>query len=214
MPSLALSQPRTLSDALLPRHADSRRWMVDAILITLFSGFVALSARISIPLPFTEVPVTGLTLGVLFTGAVLGSRRGALALLLYLIEGAAGLPVFAPSAVLPPGIGRLLGPTGGYLIASPLAAAIAGLLAERGWDRRLLWTALAMLIGNLLIYAVAIPWLMLFKGSLSLALAQGMLPFIPGDLVKIAVAAGALPGGWMLVHKVRGGRDSTQTDSP
>ena len=214
MPSLALSQPRTLSDALLPRHADSRRSMVDAILITLFSGFVALSARISIPLPFTEVPVTGLTLGVLFTGAVLGSRRGALALLLYLIEGAAGLPVFAPSAVLPPGIGRLLGPTGGYLIASPLAAAVAGLLEERGWDRRLLWTALAMLIANLLIYVVAIPWLMLFKGSLSLALAQGMLPFIPGDLVKIAVAAGALPGGWMLVHKVRGGRDSTQTDSP
>ena len=214
MPSLALSQPRTLSDALLPRHADSRRWMVDAILITLFSSFVALSARISIPLPFTEVPVTGLTLGVLFTGAVLGSRRGALALLFYLIEGAAGLPVFAPSAVLPPGIGRLLGPTGGYLIASPLAAAVAGLLAERGWDRHLLWTALAMLIANLLIYVVAIPWLMVFKGSLSLAFAQGMLPFIPGDLVKIAVAAGALPGGWMLVHKVRGGRDSTQTDSP
>jgi biotin transport system substrate-specific component len=188
--------------------------MVDTILVTLFSGFVALSARISIPLPFTEVPVTGLTLGVLFTGAVLGSRRGALALLLYLLEGAAGLPVFAPSAVLLPGIGRLIGPTGGYLIASPLAAAVAGLLAERGWDRRLLWTALAMLIANLLIYVVAIPWLMLFKGSLWLALAQGMLPFIPGDLVKIAVAAGALPGGWMLVRKVRTGGDGTQTDSP
>jgi biotin transport system substrate-specific component len=133
---------------------------------------------------------------------------------LYLLEGAAGLPVFAPSAVLLPGIGRLLGPTGGYLIASPLAAAVAGLLAERGWDRRLLWTALAMLIANLLIYVVAIPWLMLFKGSLWLALAQGMLPFIPGDLVKIAVAAGALPGGWMLVHKVGTGGDGTQTDSP
>ena len=214
MPSLALNRPRTLSDALLPRHTGAQRWMVDAILVTLFSGFVALSARISIPLPFTEVPVTGLTLGVLFTGAVLGSRRGALALLLYLIEGAVGLPVFAPSAVLPPGIGRLLGPTGGYLIASPLAAAIAGLLAERGWDRRLLWTALAMLIANLLIYVVAIPWLMLFKGSLWLALTQGMLPFMPGDLVKIAVATGALPGGWMLVHKVRGDRHGTQMDSP
>ena len=212
MPSFALSQPRTLSDAVLPRHADTHGWVVDAILVTLFSGFVALSARIAIPLPFTEVPVTGLTLGVLFTGAVLGSRRGALALLLYLIEGAAGLPVFAPSAVLPPGIGRLLGPTGGYLIASPLVAAVAGLLAERGWDRRLMWTALAMLIANLLIYVVAIPWLMLFKGSLWLALAQGMLPFIPGDLVKIAVATGALPGGWMLLHKVRGGRNGTPTD--
>ncbi len=203
MPSLILSRPRTLADAMLPWYTSSPQWIGDAILITLFSGLVAMTARIAIPLPFTEVPVTGQTLGVLFTGAVLGRRRGGLALLLYLLEGAAGLPVFAPSAVLPPGIGRLLGPTGGYLLASPLAAGVAGLLAERGWDRRLLWSALAMLIGNAVIYVVAIPWLTLFKGSLWLALEQGMLPFIPGDLFKIAVAAAALPGAWALVRRVR-----------
>ncbi len=167
----------------------------------LFSGLVALSARIAIPLPFTEVPVTGQTLGVLFTGAVLGSRRGALALLLYLVEGAVGLPVFAPSVALPPGIGRLLGPTGGYLLSFPLVAGAVGLLAERGWDQRLRTAALAMLVGNLLIYLVAVPWLARFTGSLWLALLTGMFPFIPGDLLKIALAAVALPGGWALVRR-------------
>src|SRR5918911_2277414 len=113
MSSLA-AQPRTLVDVVLPRP---RSWLFDAALVATFSAFVALTAQVEIPLQ--PVPITLQTLGVLFTGAVLGSRRGALALLLYLLEGIAGLPVFAPSAVLPPGIGRLLGPTGGYLVASP-----------------------------------------------------------------------------------------------
>ncbi|HSH77808.1 MAG TPA: biotin transporter BioY [Herpetosiphonaceae bacterium] len=175
------------------------------MLVVLFSAFVALSARIAIPLPFTEVPLTGQTLAVLLTGGVLGSRRGALALLLYLVEGAIGLPVFAPSAALPPGIGRLLGPTGGYLLSFPLVAGIVGLLAERGWDRRLGPAALAMLAGNLLIYLVAVPWLALFTGSLWLALAKGMLPFIPGDLLKIAIASVALPSAWTLVRREHDG---------
>jgi biotin transport system substrate-specific component len=170
------------------------------MLVVSFSVFVALCARISIPLPFTEVPLTGQTLAVLLTGAVLGSRRGALALLLYLVEGAIGLPVFAPSAVLSPGIGRLLGPTGGYLISFPVVAGAIGLLAERGWDRRVRTAVLAMFAGNLLIYLVAVPWLALFTGDLWPALVKGMLPFIPGDLLKIAFAAIALPGGWALVR--------------
>lgn len=201
MPTRTLNGTRTLADALLNHRVPTRAWLYESGLVVLFSGLVALSARIAIPLPFTEVPVTGQTLGVLFTGAVLGSRRGALALLLYLVEGAVGLPVFAPSVALPPGIGRLLGPTGGYLLSFPLVAGAVGLLAERGWDQRLRTAALAMLVGNLLIYLVAVPWLARFTGSLWLALLTGMFPFIPGDLLKIALAAVALPGGWALVRR-------------
>jgi biotin transport system substrate-specific component len=195
-------RPRTLSDALLDQRA-AHTWLRDALLIVLFSGFVALTARISIPLPFTAVPITGQTLGVLLTGAVLGSRRGALALGLYLLEGALGLPVFAPSAVLAPGIGRLLGPTGGYLLAYPFAAGLVGLLAERGWDRRLALAALAMALGNLVIYAGGVAWLTLLLGKPGAAVLQGLVPFIPGDLVKIAIAAIALPGAWALVRRGR-----------
>ncbi len=198
--SLLSAHPRTLSDALLDRRV-ARSWLRDAALIVLFSGFVALTARISIPLPFTAVPITGQTLGVLLTGAVLGSRRGALALGLYLLEGAIGLPVFAPSAVLAPGIGRLLGPTGGYLLAYPFAAGIVGWLAERGWDRRLWWTAVAMIVGNLVIYTFGIAWLSIFLGNVQRALTVGLLPFIPGDLIKIAIAALVLPGAWSLVGR-------------
>src|ERR687886_1620838 len=143
MSSLA-AQPRTLVDVVLPRP---RSWLFDAALVATFSAFVALTAQVEIPLQ--PVPITLQTLGVLFTGAVLGSRRGAVALLLYLAEGAIGLPVFAGGAA---GIAYLLGPTGGYLISYPLAAGVVGWLAERGWDLRPLWTVPAMVIGNLAIY--------------------------------------------------------------
>lgn len=114
MPAFASSHPRTLIEALLRLGGVRHTWLYDSVLVVIFSAFVALSARIAVPLPLTEVPLTGQTLAVLLTGAVLGSRRGALALLLYLAEGAVGLPVFAPSVPLLPGIGRLFGPTGGY----------------------------------------------------------------------------------------------------
>ncbi len=104
MATLTINRTRTLCDALLNRRVTTRGWLYDSVLVVLFSAFVALSARIAIPLPFTEVPLTGQTLAVLLTGGVLGSRRGALALLLYLVEGAIGLPVFAPSAALPPAL--------------------------------------------------------------------------------------------------------------
>jgi biotin transport system substrate-specific component len=196
-----VTQPRTLTDVLLSRRGVSHSWLIDAVLIVSFSLFVALTARISIHVPFTPVPITGQTLGVLLTGAVLGSRRGALALLLYLFEGAIGLPVFAPSATLPPGIGRLIGPTGGYLLSYPLAAGLVGLLAERSWDRRLPLAALAMILGNLVIYVFGVAWLSWFVGSIQLAVLNGMLPFIPGDLLKIALAAAVLPGAWALVRR-------------
>ncbi len=192
--SSLIAQPRTLVDVLLPRQ--QRSWLFDVALIILFSAFVGLTAQVEVPL--LPVPLTLQTLGVLFTGAVLGGRRGALALLLYVAEGAVGLPVFASGAS---GVAYMLGPTGGYLIGFVFAAGVVGLLAERGWDRRLVWTMLAMAVGNLVIYAFGVAWLALVLGDLWNALIQGMLIFIPGDLIKLAIAALALPGGWALAHR-------------
>ncbi len=188
------TQPRTtLVDVLLSRQRSS--WALDAALILAFSVFVALTAKVQIPL--WPVPITLQTLAVLLTGAVLGSRRGALSLLLYLAEGAVGLPVFAGGA----GLAYVLGPTGGYLISYPIAAGLVGLLAERGWDRRPLWTALAMVLGNLVIYALGVTWLAVLLGDPGTAVVQGMLIFIVGDLIKVALATFALPGGWVLARQ-------------
>ena len=191
--SSLVTQPRTLVDVLLPRQ--QRSWLLDAALVVLFSAFVGLTAQVEIPL--WPVPLTLQTLGGLFTGAVLGGRRGALALLLYLAEGAVGLPVFAGGA----GIVYMLGPTGGYLVSYPVAAGLVGWLAERGWDRKLAWTTAAMSLGLLVIYAFGVVWLAGFLGDLWTALVQGMLIFIPGDLIKIAIATLALPGGWALARR-------------
>lgn len=201
MPSAVLPFPRTLSDALLPapRAGASTSLVRDAALVVIFSVLIALSAQVAIPLPFTPVPLTGQTFAVLFTGAVLGSRRGALALLLYLIEGTAGLPVFAPGGAV--GLARLLGPTAGYLWAYPLAAFVVGWLAERGWDRSVPRAALAMFVGNGVIWTLGVLWLSVLTGDLGTALLQGMLPFLPGDLLKIALAGLLLPGGWALVRR-------------
>jgi biotin transport system substrate-specific component len=194
MSSLVSRPHMTLADVLSPRQ--QRSWLLDAVLVVLFSAFVALTAQVEIPL--WPVPLTLQTLGVLFTGAVLGSRRGALALLLYLTEGALGLPVFAGGAS---GVGYMLGPTGGYLVGFVVAAGVVGRLAQRGWDRRLVWAAVAMVIGNVIIYACGVAWLAVFLGDLWGALVKGMLLFVVGDLIKIAVAALTLPGGWKLARR-------------
>ena len=194
MSSLVSRPYTTLADVLSPRQ--QRSWLLDAVLVVLFSAFVALTAQVEIPL--WPVPLTLQTLGVLFTGAVLGSRRGALALLLYLTEGALGLPVFAGGAS---GVGYMLGPTGGYLVGFVVAAGVVGRLAQRGWDRRLVWAAVAMVIGNVIIYACGVAWLAVFLGDLWGALVNGMLLFVVGDLIKIAVAALTLPGGWKLARR-------------
>lgn len=192
--SSLVTQPRTLVDVLLPRQ--QRSWLLDVGLVALFSAFVALTAQVELPL--WPVPITLQTFGVVFTGAALGSGRGALALLLYLAEGAAGLPVFAGGAS---GVAYMLGPTGGYLVGFVVAAGVVGWLAERGWDRRLIWTVLAMVVGNLAIYAFGVSWLAVYLGDLQTALVKGALFFVIGDLVKIAIAALALPGGWALARR-------------
>lgn len=190
-----------LVKTLWPRRSLAR----DLGLVLLASLFVALTARIAIPLPFTPVPITGQTLGILLVGAALGSRLGFLALLAYLVEGALGLPVFAGGTG---GVGRILGPTGGFLLAFPLAAGLVGLLVERyGLDRSFLGTLLAMLAGNALLYLLGLPWLGAwlmgvgkFQG-LGALLSMGMIPFLPGDLVKAVLAALLLPSAWRFLGR-------------
>lgn len=180
-----------LVEAIWPR-ADVKR---EAALILICSNLVALTAQVAIPLQ--PVPITGQTLGVLLVGALLGSKRGALALLVYLAEGAVGLPVFAGGTG---GLTRLAGPTGGYLLGFVLAAFLVGRLSERGWDRRFMITLIAMLAGNAAIYALGLPWLANFIGW-EMAFKAGLLPFIPGDLAKAMVAALLLPGAWAMVRQ-------------
>jgi len=177
-------------------------WVKKAALVVGFSLLVALSAQVVVPLPWTPVPVTLQTFAVLLTGALLGSRLGALALLAYLAEGAAGLPFFSAGRG---GAAHLLfAPTAGYLLAYPVAAYVTGLLAERGWDRRYLSAAAAMGLGSLVVLAGG--WLGLLRFyQPAQAFALGVAPFLAGDVVKIALAAAVLPSGWALVGRRRGG---------
>lgn len=183
-------RPTLLAEAIWP-GAGLRR---DAILILAGSLLLALTAQVAIPM--WPVPITGQTFGVLLVGALLGSRRGALSVLTYLAEGFIGLPVFAGGAA---GIARLLGPTGGYLLGFVVAAFVVGWLSERGWDRRALTTAAAMVVGNFVIYSFGASWLTSFVGW-ERALAVGVVPFLIGDAVKIGLAALALPFGWRLLR--------------
>jgi biotin transport system substrate-specific component len=186
----------TYADTLRP-SVKGYALLYDVALVVGGSLFVALSAQLAIPLPFSPVPVTGQTLAVLLTGMLLGSRRGSLSLLTYLVEGGLGLPVFAGGTA---GLARLTGPTGGYLIGFLAAAFLVGMLAERGWDRRTGTTFLAILLGNAVIYAFGLPWLAHFVGG-ERVLALGVLPFIPGDLWKLLLATMLLPWGWKLLNQ-------------
>lgn len=166
--------------------------LYNTVLVMGASILVALSAQIAIPLPFTPVPVTAQTLAVLLIGAVLGSARGALAILTYLAEGAVGLPVFAGGKA---GLAWLAGPTGGYLIGFVLAAFVTGYLAERKWDRNIFTSFLAMLIGNVIIFIFGLLVLQSYVG-MDNVLALGFYPFLVGDIVKLALATLLLPLGW------------------
>lgn len=155
------------------------------------SWLVALLALVQIPIG--PVPITGQTLGVLLVGMLLGSRKGAASLLLYLAQGAAGLPFFSAGG----GPLRLVGPTGGYLLGFMMAAFLVGALSQRGWDRSAWKTALAMAVGNLVIYVCGLMWLARFVPAESL-IEIGLLPFLLGDAVKIGLAVMLLPTAWRL----------------
>ncbi|HEX4207642.1 MAG TPA: biotin transporter BioY [Ktedonobacteraceae bacterium] len=196
---MAIAPGSTLVDYLVPaRPSRSMNIVRDGLLVIGFAALIAVTSRLEIRLPFTPVPITLQTLFVLLTGAALGSKRGALAMLAYLAAGAAGLPVFSGGAG---GFPYLLGVTAGYLWAFPLAAFAVGWLCERGLDRSFWTSALAMVPGTLIIYAIGVSWLALLTHiSLYQAFIAGMLPFIPGDLFKLVVAALLLPTAWMIVR--------------
>lgn len=181
----------TYADVLRPA-ARRQAILYDTVLVLTGAALVALAAQVAVYLPFNPVPVSGQTLAVLLVGALLGSRRGMLSLLVYLLEGAFGLPVFAGGVG---GVVTLLGPTGGYLLGFVAAACLAGGLAERGWDRRVGTTLAAMALGSAVIDMVGVARLAAFTG-LGDAVVLGLVPFVPGDVVKVLLAAALLPGGW------------------
>lgn len=189
MSSITSLSPRTLADAV-------PGGLVRSIALVLGgSAFVGVAAQVAIPLPFTPVPLTLQTLAVLLTVSVLGSTRGLLSMGLYLVAGVAGVPWFSEQS------SGFTAASFGYIVGFVLAALVVGKLAERGADRTPLRTAGLMVLGNLAIYAVGVPWLMFFLDvSLIQALVLGVVPFLIGDAIKIAVASGVLPAAWKLVN--------------
>ena len=201
---MAIAPGTTLVDYIIPaRTSRSGNLVKDGLLILGFSAFLGLCAQVSFHIPFTPVPVTLQTLAVLLTGAALGSKRGGLAMLLYLAEGAMGLPVFAGGAS---GFIPLVGFTAGYLWSYPIVAFVIGLLCERGFDRNYFTTAIAMLIGTAIIYAMGMSWLAVtLHLDLYKAFLAGMLPFIPGDLLKLVIAVALLPTAWHIINWAKPG---------
>lgn len=166
-------------------------------LVIGFSLLTAAAAQVVIPIG--PIPITGQTFVVLLTGALLGSRLGALAMIAYLVEGASGLPFFFGGHF---GLAHLVGPTGGYLISFPAAAYVTGAFAEHGWDRRFLSAAAAMAIGSAVILFCGWAWFSFaWHTPPMLALAQTVTNLVPGDIIKILLAAAVLPSGWKLVRR-------------
>jgi biotin transport system substrate-specific component len=177
--------------------------------VLFVAALTAAAAQVSVPLPFTAVPFTFQPMVVLLGGLALGSKLGCASQVLYLAAGIAGLPVFAASVTLPPGALRLLGPTGGYLMAYPLAAFVVGFLAERGYSRRYGAAVLAMLAGLGIVYACGVTWLAMFANvgtvtagvGVQAAVAAGVAPFVLADIVKLFAAAAILPGLWKILGR-------------
>jgi biotin transport system substrate-specific component len=187
--SLSIASPRT---TVVPRIGVR----ADAVLVLAGAALIAGVAQVSIPLPFTPVPVTGQTFAVLLVGGALGTLRGLSAAVLYVLLGIAGAPVYADHAS---GWHVFTGATGGYLVGIALAAAVTGRLAERRWDRTVASAIGAMLTGNVVVYLCGLPWLAHSLGTgLPKTLELGLYPFVPGDLLKLYLAAALLPAAWKL----------------
>ena len=171
----------------LEQQPRSVEWAKQAAVVIGASLVVALCARVTVPLPFTPVPLTLQNFGVLLVGLLLGSRRGFAALALYLVEGACGLPVFNPLG--PGGIAQIIGPTGGFLMAYPLVAFTAGWIYEHT-SRRFAWAALAGIAGEIVLFAGGLGWLFVLTHSMSQAFKWGLYWFAFAELIKILMAAG------------------------
>jgi biotin transport system substrate-specific component len=191
------TQAATLRLAVFPRT----NLLTDALLVCAGTAFVALAAQVSFHLGFTPVPITLQTFAVLLVASAYGPMLGTASLLLYLLIGIAGAPVYAEHKH---GWDVVSGASGGYIVGFVVAAALTGYLAERGWDRRFSSAVSVMLTGNVVIYGFGLLWL---HHSLGVnwpdALEYGLYPFVPGDIVKLYLAALALPGAWKLVERIK-----------
>jgi biotin transport system substrate-specific component len=178
--------------ATLPRYSRSLEFAKQAGIVIGASLFVAVCARVTVPLPFTPVPLTLQNFGVLVVALMLGSRRGFAVLALYLAEGVAGLPVFNPAG--PGGVAQLIGATGGFLMAYPFVAFVVGWIYERT-SRRFGWAALAGLVGEIMLFPGGLGWLFVLTHSLSQAVRWGLYWFVFAEVIKILLAAG-VASGW------------------
>jgi biotin transport system substrate-specific component len=193
MTTAVAAQPRVLAD-LVPRVRAR-----DVALVIAAAALTALCAQISFYLPGNPVPVTMQTFAVLLSGAALGANRGASAMLLYVLLGTVGLPVFADGKH---GVDIVTGASGGYLIGFLAAGWVVGKLAEARFDRTPVKALPLFLVGSALVYGIGVPWLAVSADqSLGWALSNGFVDFIPGDLVKAAAAAGLLPLTWKLAGR-------------
>jgi len=170
---------------------------MDVVLALGFACLTAASAQISFWIG--PVPVSGQTFAVLLSGAVLGSRLGALSQLSYLVIGLTGIPYWF-SLGGAPGIARLIGPTGGYLLGFVACAFVVGLLVERGWGKNIWKTGIAMVAGSMVMYVFGLSWLSIYVSD-SMLLQAGLYPFVVGDIIKIIAAATLIPAGWMLLRR-------------
>lgn len=200
-----MAQSRVLADQIYSGEGIA----ADAVRIAAANILLVLCAHIAIPLPWTPVPITGQTFGVLLVGVLLGARRGGMTLVLYLLEGAAGIPVFQPLGLAGPA--RFLGPTAGYLISYPAAAFVTGWLVERGTrigpaganESPFAGFSLvgSLISGEAIIFLGGCAWLALGLGmGWKLAVLQGALPFLPGEIVKMALIV-ATVGGFRLFRR-------------
>ncbi len=189
------SRAMTIAGALVPRSASWINYMVDSVLVVGYAALTGLSAQVSVYLN-PAVPISGQTFAVLLAGATLGFKRGTASMLVYLGAGVVGIPVFAPS-------GAIAGASRGYLVGFVAAAAIVGYLVERGWARNPLKLLLAMLIGEVAIYAVGLPWLAFYVPG-DKVLEWGLTPFIPGDAIKMAMAAFGAPLALAGIRRLKG----------
>jgi biotin transport system substrate-specific component len=172
-------------------------WVEQAAIVVSASLFVAICARITVPLPFTPVPLTMQNFAVLLVGLTLGSKRGFAALALYLVEGASGLPVFSIAGV--GGVAQLLGPTGGYLMAYPFAAFTAGWILEQG-RKSFTRAAIASMLGDMVLFIGGIGWLYVYTHSLTRAIQFGLYWFIFAEVIKVLLASG-IASGWKRFRK-------------
>ena len=193
---MAVAQPAVLADVWIDRAEGARSLARQAILVVGGAAFVGLAAQVAIPLPFTPVPLTLQTFAVLLAGAALGSTRGIMAMALYAVAGIAGVPWFAE------GSSGFAMPSFGYILGFIIAAGIVGRIAEHGATLTAWRAAGLMIVGNVVIYAVGVTWLKYaIDASWATALQLGVAPFLIGDVVKIALAAGLLPLTWTGLRK-------------